>query len=59
MVTVPPIGPIMTKTVQMLGLFFAVCLISIIAGLLVSLSTVPLSDPSHLGSQPPDESGQK
>ena len=28
----------MTKTLQMLGLFLAVCLISIIAGLLVSLS---------------------
>lgn len=38
MVTVLPNGPIMTKTIQMLGLFLAVCLISIIAGLLVALS---------------------
>lgn len=38
MVTVLPNGPIMTKTLQMLGMFLAVCLISIIAGLLVSLS---------------------
>lgn len=38
MVTVLPNGPIMTKTVQMLGLFLAVCAVSIITGLLVSLS---------------------
>lgn len=38
MVTVLPNGPIMTKTMQMLGLFLGVCLFSVIAGLLVSLS---------------------
>ena len=38
MVTVLPIGPIMAKTLQMLGLFLAVCIVTIIAGLLVSLS---------------------
>lgn len=38
MVTVLPNGPIMAKTLQMLGLFLAVCAISIIAGLLVALS---------------------
>lgn len=38
MVTVLPNGPIMSKTMQMLGLFLAVCLISIVAGLLVALS---------------------
>lgn len=38
MVTVLPNGPIMTKAMQMLGLFLAACLFSVIAGLLVSLS---------------------
>ena len=38
MVTVLPNGPIMTKTIQMLGLFLAVCLFSVIAGLLAALS---------------------
>lgn len=37
MVTVLPNGPIMAKALQMMGIFFSVCLISIIAGLLVSL----------------------
>ena len=38
MVTVLPNGPILTKALQMMGLFLAACMVSIIAGLLVSLS---------------------